>query len=85
MPNPVLLYAATGLGLAGLVGTLLGFYGIVSSFLFISPILYAAAVTVFAIGVGLRQPIAILIIFAIVSVLLLGISLDHWFGLPGFI
>ncbi len=85
MANIVLMYATTGVALAAFVGTLLAFYHIAPIFLFISPILYALAVLLFAVGVGLRQPVAIAVLFAVLSVFFLGISIDHWFGLPGFL
>ena len=85
MANPVILIAGTCVTVTAIIGSLLGFYGIVPFFVWLSPLLYATSVMLFLTGIGLRHPIAIIVIFVVTATFLEGVAIDHWFGLPGFL
>jgi|HubBroStandDraft_3_1064219.scaffolds.fasta_scaffold510787_1 hypothetical protein len=78
-------FAGSIFALAGIVGLLLTHFGIVAGFYVISPLLFAAAVSLYAFAVGLKQPLAIIGVFLAASIFFELIVYFDWLGLGGVI
>ncbi len=81
--HPVLFIAGGVLDLAGIIGIILTHFGLVTGFLVISPILFAAGITTWLAGAGLSHPVAVIAIFGIAAIFLEGVVYFNFLGLGG--
>jgi hypothetical protein len=72
------------LAVVGSVGILLAhFVSWAAPMLVFGPILLALAVVISMVGAGIRNPIAIIVVFVGLEVLFIGFNAYNWFGLRG--